>query len=77
LPIQKKILVVVESIDVEDSSGSKANVALIQNLHQAGFEVLVYHYTRREIQLPGIPCVAIKEKRWSGLFFLSLSLIHI
>lgn len=67
----KKILVVVESIDVEDSSGSKANVALIQNLHKAGFDVLVYHYTRKEIQLPGITCVAIKEKRWSALFFLS------
>jgi hypothetical protein len=71
LPNQKKILVVVESIDVEDSSGSKANVALIQNLNKAGFKVLVYHYTRKEIQLPGINCVAIKEKRWSALFFLS------
>jgi len=71
LPTQKKILVVVESIDMEDSSGSKANVALIQNLHKAGFEVMVYHYTRKEIQLPGITCMAIKEKRWSGLFFLS------
>ncbi|RKS45142.1 hypothetical protein BC962_2818 [Gillisia mitskevichiae] len=71
MPIQKKILVVVESIDVEDSSGSKANVALIQNLHKAGFELRVYHYTLKEIQLPGITCVAIKEKRWSTLFFLS------
>jgi len=71
LPTEKKILVVVESIDVEDSSGSKANVALIQNLYKAGFEVLVYHYTRKEIQLPGITCEAVKEKRWSGLFFLS------
>jgi len=68
---QKKILVVVESIDVEDSSGSKANVALIQNLHKAGFELLVYHYTRKEIQLPGISCLAIKENRRSALFFLS------
>ncbi len=71
MPIQRKILVVVESIDVEDSSGSKANVALIQNLNKAGFEVLVYHYTRKKIQLPGIICVAIKENRRSPLFFLS------
>ncbi len=71
MPTPKKILVVVESIDVEDSSGSKANVALIQNLHKAGFEVQVYHYTRKEIQLPGITCVEIKENRMSGLFFLS------
>ena len=68
---QNKILVVVESIDVEDSSGSKANVALIQNLEKAGFELLVYHYTRKEIQLPRISCVAIKENRRSVLFFLS------
>ena len=71
MPNQKKILVVVESIDVEDSSGSKANVALIQNLHKTGFEVLVYHYTRKDIQLPGMSCVAIKENRRSALFFLS------
>lgn len=67
----KKILIVVESIDVEDSSGSKANVALIQNLHKAGFDILVYHYTRKEVQIKGIKCVAIKEDRWSGLFILS------
>jgi len=67
----KKILIVVESIDVEDSSGSKANVALIQNLNKAGFEVLVYHYTRKEVKLPGIVCVSIKENRRSPLFFLS------
>jgi len=71
LPIQKKILVVAESIDVEDSSGSKANVALIQNLHSAGFEILVYHYTRKEITLDSIPCIAIKENRRSSLFYLS------
>ncbi len=71
MPTQNKILVVVESIDVEDSSGSKANVALIRNLHKAGFEVLVYHYTRKEIQLPGLFCVSIKENRRSALFFLS------
>ena len=39
----KRILVVVESIDVDDSSGSKANVALIKNLAKAGFELQVYH----------------------------------
>lgn len=71
MPIEKKILVVVESIDVEDSSGSKANVALIKNLHKAGFVLLVYHYTRKEIKLPGIGCISIKENRRSPLFFLS------
>ncbi|SKB60269.1 hypothetical protein SAMN05660776_2028 [Salegentibacter holothuriorum] len=67
----KKILVVVESIDVEDSSGSKANVALIKNLYKAGFKLQVYHYTRKNIELEDIPCYAIKENRRSLLFFLS------
>ncbi|WP_373056905.1 UDP-glycosyltransferase [Zunongwangia sp. H14] len=67
----EKILVIAESINVEDSSGSKANVALIKNLHQAGFELMVYHYTRQEIKLTDIPCFAIKENRRSLNFFLS------
>ncbi|PAM96836.1 UDP-glycosyltransferase, partial [Flavobacterium sp. IR1] len=50
---------------------SKANVALILNLKDAGFEVSVYHYTRKEIQLPGVKCVAIKERRSNALFLLS------
>jgi len=66
-----KILVVVDSININDSSGSKANVALINNLAQAGFEVKVYHYTQKDIQLPGITCVSIPEKKWSVLFVLS------
>ena len=44
----KKILVIVDSIDVNDSSGSKANVALIQNLAACGFDVLVLHYTQKK-----------------------------
>ncbi|SEG51272.1 UDP-glycosyltransferase [Flavobacterium urumqiense] len=66
-----KILVVVDSIDIEDSSGSKANVALINNLVEAGFEVLVYHYTIRNIQLQGVSCYAIPEIKYSPLYFLS------
>lgn len=66
-----KILVVVDSIDTEDSSGSKANVALISNLVEGGFEVLVYHYTRKNISLPGTDCYAIAEIKYSPLYFLS------
>jgi RNA recognition motif-containing protein len=66
-----KILVVVDSINIEDSSGSKANVALIHNLVEAGFEMLVYHYTRKNIQLAGVNCLAIPEIKYSPLYFLS------
>ena len=67
----KKILVVAESINVEDSSGSKANVALILNLRDLGFDVVVYHYTRKRIELEGIECVEIKERKKNLLYFLS------
>jgi hypothetical protein len=66
-----KILVVVDSINIEDSSGSKANVALINNLVEAGFEVLVYHYTLKNIQLQGVNCFAIPEIKYNPLYFLS------
>lgn len=66
-----KILVVVDSINIEDSSGSKANVALIHNLVAAGFEVLVYHYTLKTIPLDGVNCFAIPEIKYSPLYFLS------
>lgn len=67
----KRILIVAESINAEDSSGSKANVALIKNLRRAGFDILVYHFTRRDIHLDDIPCISIKEKRGGFLFILS------
>jgi hypothetical protein len=67
----KKILVVVDSINIEDSSGSKANVALINNLSQAGFEVLVYHYTLKNVELKNISTFAIPEIKTSSLYFLS------
>lgn len=66
-----KILVVVDSINIEDSSGSKANVALINNLAEAGFEILVYHYTLKNIQLKGVTCYAISEIKTSLLYLLS------
>ena len=67
----KKICVVVDSIDVNDSSGSKANVAFITNLKKAGFEVKVFHYTQQEIHLPSIKCVAIPERKANVMYVLS------
>ena len=67
----KKILIVVDSINIEDSSGSKANVALIQNLVAAGFEVMVYHYTLKNIELKDVNCIAIPEIKFSPLYILS------
>lgn len=66
-----KILIVVESIDVEDSSGSKANVAMIWNLQKAGYLLRVYHYSRKKIQIDNIECFNIKEHRRNLTFLIS------
>lgn len=71
IPIKNKILIVAESIDLDDSSGAKGRVALIKNLSKVGFQLKVYHYTRKEISIDGIECIRIPEKRRSLLFFLS------
>jgi len=67
----KKIVVVIESIDINDSSCTKCNVALIENLVQIGHQVTVHHYTRKDIALKGIPCVNIKERKFNFNYFLS------
>ncbi|TXE12034.1 glycosyltransferase family 4 protein [Seonamhaeicola algicola] len=69
--MSKEIVVVVDSIDVNDSSGSKANVALIKNLAAIGYRVTVCHYTQKNISLKDVNCIAIKENRFSLLFVLS------
>lgn len=66
-----KILIVVESIDINANSGSKANVSLIKNLHKAGYDLKVYHYSRKSISLAGILCVPIKEQKWNLVYLLS------
>ncbi len=66
-----RILVVVDSINIEDSSGSKANVALIKNLQLAGFALRVCHYAQKNIQLDGIDCYAVKERKWNLMYLLS------
>ncbi|AWA29777.1 UDP-glycosyltransferase [Flavobacterium magnum] len=66
-------MVITDSINVDDSSGSKANVALISNLAAAGFNVDVYHYTLRDITLEGVKTFAIPEIKFSLQYFLSRS----
>lgn len=67
----KKILVALDSIDVNDSSGSKTNVAFIESFIKAGYQVTVLHYTQKKIELPGINCISVKEKKLTVNFLLS------
>ena len=59
-----RILVISESINVEDSSASKGRVALINNLQLAGYTLKVLHYSHQEIQLQGIDCELIRENKF-------------
>jgi len=68
---KKKILIISESLDVNDSSGTKGRVALIKNLIKEEFELKVYHYTRKEINLEGIDCEAIKEQKFTCWYLLA------
>lgn len=66
-----KILVISESINIEDSSASKVNMALINNLIKAGFEVKVYHYSYKEISIPSAESILINENKVSIWYILS------
>jgi hypothetical protein len=68
---EKNILVLVESLDVNDSSGTKGRVAFIKNFKKAGYEVTVLHYSQKEIKLPGINCILVNEKKSTALYILS------
>lgn len=65
----KKILVVTDSINAEDSSGSKANVAFIKSLVSSGREVSVIHYTQRESHVMGASCF-LAEQRRTNIFYI-------
>lgn len=66
----KHILALVESLDVNDSSGTKGRVALLQNMVAAGFQVTALHYTQKEISLSGIKTLTVPEGK-SRYYFLS------
>ncbi|WP_417238891.1 UDP-glycosyltransferase [Bizionia sp.] len=66
-----RVLIVIESIDIDDSSGTKGRVALIHSLAKAGYKLTVLHFTQKEIELEGIDCRAIKERKGNILYLLS------
>lgn len=71
MSIKKNILVIAESIDVNATSGAKANVALINALLLCNYSVTVLHYTRKTILLSQINCINIEENKSSLNYFLS------
>ena len=69
--MSNRILIIVDSIEANSSSGAKANVALISNLKEAGCNLKVYHYSKKTIQLDGVECIKIQENKFSIFYLLS------
>lgn len=67
----KKILILTESIDVNDSSGAKANLGLIQNIKQIGHQVKVLHLDESFTEKPSFDAKAIGRYKSSTFFWLS------
>jgi len=68
----KRIVFIAESINTDDSSCTKCNVALIKNLRAIGHEIIVYHYTRYKVDdIKDIDCRPIKEITFSTNYLLS------
>jgi hypothetical protein len=47
------------------------NVALIKNLSQSGYNPVVFHYSKKDVNFENIECYSIKENRRNLLFILS------
>lgn len=67
----KKLLILAEDVDVNLSSGGKANYAFICALLECGFSVKVYHYSHKEVFFEKAESILINENRWSFYFLLS------
>jgi glycosyltransferase involved in cell wall biosynthesis len=68
----KKILVLIASLDVDDSSATKGRVAFIQNFKELGCQVTVLHTTKKEVNIAGVTTQKIKEHK--GVFYFLLRL---
>ena len=64
-------MIIAESIDINTTSGAKANVAFINALLLCDYDITVLHYSRKEILLPQIKCINIEENKSSLNYFLS------
>jgi hypothetical protein len=65
-----KILIVTDNIDVNNGSGAKANVAIIQNLSSSGFDITVCHHTGYKHELEGIRTELVRIKKVNILYLI-------
>lgn len=67
------ILVLADTLDIEKSSGAKGRIALILGFLEAGYNLKVLHYSRKEIQITGVATVSIPEQRNNLSYFKAKS----
>lgn len=67
----KKILVVAETLDVNASSGAKANLGFINSLVSCNYSVTVLHYTRKKVTVEKTDCLDIRERKANINYILS------
>ncbi|EGV44444.1 UDP-glycosyltransferase [Bizionia argentinensis JUB59] len=67
----KNILVLIDSLDANGSSGIKGRIALLENFRKIGYSITVLHYSQKEIQLEGINCILVKEIKTNINYLLS------
>lgn len=66
----KRLLVITDTIDENNGSGAKANLALIHNLAACGYIVTVIHFTGREITREGVTCKEVPIRKWNVLYVM-------
>lgn len=71
--MQKKILVLAETIDLDSSSAGKANMGFIQSLIRGGHRVVILHFSHKEIQVKGATTTLITERKTDVFYWLSRS----
>ncbi|MGJ8684493.1 MAG: UDP-glycosyltransferase [Nonlabens sp.] len=64
-----KLLIVADTLDVEKSSGAKGRIALIKGFLELGYQLKVLHYSRKEVEIQGVSCFSIPEKKNTGSYF--------
>jgi hypothetical protein len=67
----KNILIVTDTVDVNDGSGAKANMAIIENLVACGYSIHVVHNTIGSYTSNGFSEQKIRIRKWSLLYLLA------
>ncbi|MCZ4318522.1 UDP-glycosyltransferase [Aequorivita viscosa] len=71
--MSKKILILAETLDVNSSSAGKACNAFVNSLAIQNFDIIVYHYSHKEIKINNVQTILIKEDPKDINYFLSRS----